>query len=100
MAKIVFFSIQDDQWLDELFNWQYRLRKWSEQNKWWVKPLGYCEMCFSHLMAVVGFIVYCLFMTQANLWSIDHWVLYMVWYLVYVSISTNLSLYFIVKLFK
>jgi hypothetical protein len=100
VAKIIFFSIQDGQWLDKLFNWQYRLRKWAEGNKWWVKPLGYCEMCFAHLMAVLGFVLYSVFMSAAHLWVLHHWLLGVIWYLVYVGIATNLSLYFIVKLFK
>lgn len=100
LAKLLFFSIQDGQWLDNLLNWQYRLRKWAEKGRWFVKPLGYCEMCFAHFISLLGFVVYCVFMSVAHLWTLPHWSLDITWYFAYVGISTNLSLYFIVKLFK
>lgn len=100
MAKILHFSIQDGQWIDTLFKWQYRLRKWAEKGKWWVKPLGLCEMCFSHFIAVMGFIIYCLFVNISGINALHHWFLWFVTYCMYVGLTTNASLYLIVKAFN
>lgn len=100
MAKIIHFSIQHDQWLDKLLNWQERLRKWDEQGKSIVKPLGLCEMCFSHFMAFIGFMFYVLFIVDAELWPFHHWWIWAIWYFVYIGIASMLSLYMIVKMFK
>lgn len=109
IAKILFISIQPGQWLDKLLNWQDRLHKWDLQGKeFLVKNGGLCEMCFSHFLTFVSFWCYLLFMNAAvGYWismPVEHAfvsiIVNMIWYLAYVGIGTNLSLYFITKLFQ
>ena len=109
VVKILYVSIQPGQWLDVLLKWQYRLQRWDLEGKVFLsKAGGYCELCFSHFITVLGFVCYAAFMQLA----VGEWIsaglsdmfsvvfVNLVWYLVYVSIGTNLSLYFIVKLFQ
>lgn len=109
LAKILFISIQHGQWLDRLLNWQERLHKWDLQGReLLVKTGGMCELCFSHAVSFFSFWVYVFFMNMV----VDCWIVEninsiliasmsnIVWYLVYVSIGANLSLYFITKLFQ
>lgn len=104
LARIIYISIQKGQWLDTLLDWQSRLRKWDMEGKsFLVKAGGYCELCFSHAITFICFWAYTYVMNTA----IDEWItcsvanlsasiiINIVWYLVYVSIGTNLSLYFI-----
>ena len=100
---VLFMSIQPTQWLDSLFNWQKKLRDWdisgTKNGMILSKILGYCELCFSHFVAFIGFwitlaVVLVMYDLNFPIW------LYFVWYLMQVSISTNLNLYFITKLFK
>lgn len=109
ITKILHISTQPGQWLDTLLHWQKRLQQWDIQGKIFrSKAGGYCELCFSHLLAFAGYWVYVFFMNAAvGMWIAhvsDGWLLFitinLVWYLVYVSISTNLGLYFITKLFQ
>lgn len=109
IAKILYISIQPGQWLDKLLNWQERLHKWDLQGyEFLVKNGGLCELCFSHIVSFIGFWVYLLFMqTVIGYWitaPVDNTIICMlvnvIWYLGYVAISTNLSLYFITKLFQ
>lgn len=108
LAKIIHISIQPGQWIDTLFNYQKRLQQWDMSgNLFFSKAGGYCEVCFSHLLSFIGYWIYILFMnTIADVWIADfvqawYWVVFgnIVWYLVYISIGSMLSLYFITKLF-
>jgi hypothetical protein len=106
LAKILFISIQPGQWLDKLLGWQKRLQQWDLQGRTFlVKAGGYCALCFCHLVTVAGFCGYVLF---TNL-VLDTWLTVVVdniiiagainfiWYLVYISLGTNLALLFIAK---
>lgn len=103
-AKILHVSIQDGEWLG---GWKKVLRK-IDASKWGAlsKPLGLCEICFAHMIAFLSFWCYVLFMSGLGLWAIHSDVmvmnifLHLVWYIIYISITTQLGLYFIVKLFK
>lgn len=106
LAKILYFSIQSGQWLGK---WQNVLISLNEKgHSGLTKFLGQCEMCFSHFISFLSFWVYAAFMNMVlNYWvttPIDGWlpvVLFnIMWYLAYVAITTNLSLYFITKLFE
>lgn len=109
LAKILYISIQSGQWLDKLLNWQERLHNWDLQgNEFLVKAGGLCELCFSHLIAFVSFWAYLFFMQTV----VGYWVstpsttvpaailINIIWYIGYVTIGTNMALYFIVKLFR
>lgn len=103
-TKILHISIQDGQWLG---SWQRVLRK-IDNSEWGAlsKPLGNCELCFSHLITFLSFWCYLIFMSDLGLWAIHsdgflmNAFLNLMWYIIYISIGTQLGLYFIVKLFK
>ena len=103
LSFILFMSIQSEQWLDMLFKWQKKLREWdtSGTTKGMIlsKIFGYCELCFSHLIAFIGFWITLALTLNLFEINIDWWV-YIFWYLFQVSISTNINLFFIKKLFK
>lgn len=109
LVKIIYISIQPGQWLDKLLNWQQRLQKWDMQGRvFYAKAGGYCELCFSHVLTFAGFWLYVVFMNEV----VGYWIsapvegllasifVNFTWYLAYISIGTNLSLYFITKLFE
>ncbi|MBS1771526.1 MAG: hypothetical protein JST82_01610 [Bacteroidetes bacterium] len=109
LVKLLFVSIQPGQWIDKLLNWQKRLQEWDKQGKIGIVKIGgYCEICFSHFLTFIAFWCYMLFMKIAvGQWITDDVhstpqiiLINAIWYLVYVSIGTNLSLYFISKLFS
>ncbi len=109
LVKILHVSIQQGQWLDKLLNWQDRLYNWDIEGKEFLaKAGGLCELCFSHAITFISFWCYTLFMSEAlDLWvtaRIDSWLLALfinvLWYLIYISIGTNMALYFIIKLFR
>lgn len=109
IAKILHISIQPGQWLDTILDWQKRLQRWDMQGKQFLaKSGGYCEICFSHWVSFAGFWVYSFFMNMVlHTWVTDMSpnivvtiTINIIWYVVYVSLGTNLSLYFIVKLFS
>lgn len=109
IVKILHLSIQPGQWLDTLLGWQGKLQRWDMEGKIFrAKAGGYCELCFSHIISFAGFWVYVFFMnTVLHMWvsaqidSVYGWILInLTWYLVYISIATNASLYFITKLFQ
>ena len=103
LSLILFVSIQSEQWLDLLFKWQNKLRNWDTSGtiKGMIlsKILGYCELCFSHLIAFLGFWITLIMTLNLFDLNIDWWI-YIFWYIIQVSISTNINLYFITKLFK
>lgn len=104
LAKIIFISIQPGQWLDKLLHWQQRLQRWDLQGKTFlVKAGGYCELCFSHLITFISFWCYVMVSKVVlGFWltaGVDNLVLKIavniIWYLVYISLGTNLALIFI-----
>jgi len=62
-TKIFHFSIQQDQWLDKLFNWQDRLEAVGHKTGFWnelmYKAGGKCSYCFSHAVAFLSFALFC-----------------------------------------
>lgn len=91
LAKILYIAIQPNQILGQLF-WQKMLDKmFTSKHRFlraMVKPLGECELCFSHLMMVASFVMYTVLCTQVfHIWILDfvhhkantnhsgHWVL-------------------------
>ncbi len=107
LAKILFISIQQGQWLDSLLGWQKKLQKWDRKGKMFlVKAGGYCELCFSHAVTFVCFWCYVLFMNSViHYWltdEVNNWIttctINIIWYLVYISTGTNLSLYLLNKM--
>lgn len=93
---IMYISIQPTQWLGA---WDKVLSNMDKKGIVWVKPLGYCELCFSHMMTFFLFWVYAFFMTDNGLWHFGV-ISSIIWFLVYDVIGTILSLYFVTKLFK
>ena len=109
LAKILFISIQAGQWIDKLFNWQNRLYNWDlTGQEFLAKAGGLCELCFSHFITFLSFWSYLFFMQHVlGYWVTTPvesvpaaWLINIIWYLVYVAVGTNLSLYFIHKLFQ
>ncbi len=109
LVKVLHISIQPGQWIDTLFKYQKRLHEWDVNgNVFLSKVGGNCEVCFSHILTFTGYWLYMLFMnTVADVWITDTvdswlWVVFgnVLWYLLYVSIGSMLSLYFITKLFS
>ncbi len=108
LVKILHISIQPGQWIDILFGYQKRLQQWDLKGNILLSKIGgNCEVCFSHILTFIGYWLYMLFMnTIADIWITDtvdnwFWVVFgnVLWYLLYVSIGSMLSLYFITKLF-
>jgi hypothetical protein len=107
LAKILFISIQQGQWLDSLLGWQKKLQKWDMEGKMFlVKAGGYCELCFSHAVTFICFWCYVLFMNSViHYWltdEVNNWIttitINIIWYLFYISTGTNLSLYLLNKM--
>lgn len=99
-VKIMHALIQPDQLLGF---WDKVLHKMDKSDSkvlnMLVKPLGWCELCFSHFLTVIGFVIYYLFMSQCDLWILNIYTS-IIWYMVYVSCGTILSLYFLTQVFK
>ncbi len=100
---IFYMSIQEGQWLDLLFDWQKTLRKWdisgTKKGLFLSKILGYCELCFSHFVSFVAF--WFLLVCVDLLFDLHIPIfIYLIWYLVQVSLQTTLNLFFITKLFN
>lgn len=94
IVKILHISIQYGQWLGI---WQKYLARWDEMgNVFMAKAGGLCEACFSHALTFIFFWVYLIAML--HVFDIV-WYAWILWYFIYVSIGTILSLYFITKLF-
>ena len=97
--------IQHGQLFDILFKWQNFLRKMDIKGTFkglvLYKILGGCELCFAHFVSVILFIPYCFIMLQFSFDQLilSKWYFWIFWYLVYVPINTNLSLFFIKKLY-
>lgn len=108
LVKVLHISIQPGEWIDSIFQYQQRLQKWDMNgNVFLSKVGGNCEVCFSHALTFIGYWLYLLFMNEiADVWITDvvhnwFWIVFgnVLWYLLYVSIGSMLSLYFITKLF-
>lgn len=72
-ASVVFYiSIQHDQFLDRIFNWQDNLDKWGSKSGLWNeikhKALGGCKFCFSHFTTVLTFVFFVLFVSLNGEW--------------------------------
>lgn len=109
LTKILFISIQDGQWLDNLLGWQRRLAEWDKAGKtFYAKAGGYCELCFCHAISFLSFWSYAMVANMAfDTWiteSVNGWVwkvlINAVWYLVYIAVATNMSLHFVTRMFK
>jgi hypothetical protein len=100
LTKVIFFSIQPDQWMDQLFGWQNTLDKFGNKSGVWnaivYKILGGCSFCFAHLMSFIGFIVYVLIIYSNGFWPnfetvFGQWAFNFGWYFIFVPTSTVLS---------
>lgn len=109
LVKILHISIQPGQWIDSLFNYQKRLQQWDMDGDIFLSKVGgNCEVCFCHVLTFVGYWLYLLFMNGVvDIWITDavhswFWIVFgnVLWYLLYVSTGSMLSLYFITKLFS
>lgn len=90
-GKLLFYSIQDGQIFGK---WQRVLEYLDKSGYSIVKPLGYCEMCFSFWLAVLSWCVFFIVVPHSLGW---YWLLH---YCIYVSMSANMTLYFLTKLFR
>jgi hypothetical protein len=107
-AKVIYFSIQEDQWLDSLFGWQKMLERVGNKSGGWnaiiYKALGGCQFCFSHFISLLTFFFYALVMVFCfHLWpsfdtNIAQILFSLVWYLIYVSTGTVLATLTITRL--
>ncbi|WP_346318177.1 hypothetical protein [Chitinophaga sp. YIM B06452] len=94
---MLWISIQPGNWLG---SWQKQLRKWDLAGKELLyRVLGGCGICTAHAIAQLSFPVYVAFLLFADAWPLG-WLASLLWYGVYVSVATNLNLFFITKLFK
>lgn len=108
IAKMLYISIQPDQWLDKLLNWQDKLQKWGVGSGFWdeyrYKSWGGCAICFSRFVAFWGFWAYLfmsVFLVQAWLPYADWWVTIianLMWYVAFCSVSTIINIFVITKL--
>ncbi|ROI05445.1 hypothetical protein EGI16_03400 [Chryseobacterium sp. G0240] len=103
LAFILFMSIQKDQWLDKLFKWQKMLRdfdiKGTPTGMAAYKILGGCELCFAHLISFLGYWVYLVFIFLLQT-EVRHWAIWVIFYFIYIPLTTNVSLFFIKKLYQ
>lgn len=94
---LLWISIQPGNWAEK---WQNKLRAWDLSGKEFLyRTMGGCAACSSHMIAQVSFPVYITFILSVYQWplSVAGSIL---WYGMYVAISTNLNLIFISKLYK
>lgn len=96
MAFILYLAIQKGQIFDLLFGWQKMLRKQdlkgTTSGMVLHKILGGCLLCFSHLIAFLGFWIYVIFSIRVGT-PLGHWLLWFPVYMVYVPAVTTLTLY-------
>lgn len=95
---LLFTSLGEGQWLGKLLKWDDRLVKWGNDNSPLYEIGGGCPLCFCHFVTQVLFWVYLFFITQScdyfpgsgnGFWSV---LVYIIWYISYVSIGTTISL--------
>lgn len=100
-AKVLHFSTQPDQWLDDLVGWQKMIEKFGAKggyiNKILFKALGGCEFCFAHAITFFLFWLY-VFLCRFgfNVWPVFEgvaiqWVFNISWYVLFVSTGTVIS---------
>lgn len=97
---IAFISIQEGQWLGVWQKVLYKLDMKGHSNL--IKPLGACEVCFSHLLAFIGYWFYVLVCVgYYDIWF-EKWTVFMsiISYLTFIPITTALSTYLITKAFN
>jgi len=105
IAKVLYISIQPEQWLDKLLHWQDKLHHWGTQTGFWneyrYKSWGGCSVCFSRFVAFYGFWAY-LFMAvflgdcwlhTGHLWS--DILANIIWYISFCSVSTIFNIFVI-----
>lgn len=92
-AKVLYISIQPDQWLDRLLKWQQRLDAWGAKggflNEYRYRSWGGCMICFSRFVAFWSFWAWLLFAPTFVWWQYPF-----VW-LAFVSVSTVLNIKFL-----
>lgn len=108
MAKMLYISIQPDQWLDKLFDWQAKLAHWGQLSGWWneyrYKAWGGCATCFSRVVSFWAFGVYVFVAHFAfDAWfHFDSWVIAIIvnfiYWAFYTSLSTMLNMVAILKI--
>lgn len=99
-AKVFYFSIQQDQWLDVWLGWQKMIERFGHKSGAWntiaYKALGGCEFCFAHAVSLFCFISYALIVGINGYWPsfetmFGQWAFNVGWYCVYTYTSTVLS---------
>jgi hypothetical protein len=94
---MLWVSIQPGNWAEK---WQNRLRKWDlDGNEFLYRIMGGCQVCFSHAIAQVSFLFYVAFFLSLDIWA-PGIIGSIIWYIVYISVCTNINLFFITKLYK
>jgi len=105
-ARVAYTLIQPGQLFGK---WQEVLGRMSESRnkniRSLAKPLGDCELCFSHFIALTTYPIYVLFCNQVSGYWITNngqgWLticlINAIWYCMYGSASTWLNLHFILK---
>ena len=99
-AKVIYFSIQQGQWIDSIFGWQKMLERVSFKSGAWnsilYKALGGCEFCFSHFISLLCFVFYVVILHSNEFWpsfetTMGQWAFNIGWYFVFIPTSTVLS---------
>lgn len=99
-AKVFFFSIQQDQWIDTLFGWQDMIEGFGHKPGAWntiaYKILGGCSFCFAHFVSLICFICYVVILCTNGFWpsfetGLGQWSFNIGWYFVFIPTSTVLS---------
>lgn len=95
IVKIAYILIQHGQMLGA---WQKVIRKVSENKNWdWLaKPMGACEVCFSHVVTFINFWVYAALMISNNFW-IGGVFNNIIMYISFVSVGAMFGTYMITK---
>jgi hypothetical protein len=97
LSFLLWISIQPGNWAER---WQIQLRKWDLAGKELLyRTLGGCAICTSHLIAQLSFPFYLAFSLATDIWPLG-WITSIIWYGLYIGITTNLNLFFITKLHK
>lgn len=107
VAKVLYISIQPEQWIDKLLHWQNRLQKWGVGTGFWneyrYRAWGGCSICFSRFVAFLGFWAYlfmALFLFNSWLPNSNLWVAIVsniIWYLAFCSVSTIINIFVLTK---
>lgn len=102
---MLYFSLLPAQWLNNVLKLEDRLEEWNKSgNIFAVKILGGCTMCFSHFFTQILFWGYLFFMCCGvdeywyNAFWLYRWGIYLIWYVVYVSVGTTVTQFVINKM--